>query len=198
MKVFGIGLQRTGLTSLTQALNVIGIPTRQFPWPLYDDLAHPLLDEYAGFTDFPIPLLYQRLDVAFPGSKFIHTVRDEAAWLDSVAWLFTTGTKKFAEAWTIAPRFHRAFYGTTAFDGPRFLARYRRYNQAVTEYFAARPGDYLRLNLIADPGYAPLCRFLQRPRPGTPFPHRNKQQNRLQVWLWRWRRRLTRSFPFLT
>ena len=38
MKVFGVGYQRTGTTSLAQALNMLGVKTLQFPKELYYDI----------------------------------------------------------------------------------------------------------------------------------------------------------------
>ena len=65
MKVFGIGMQRTGTTSLARALNMLGVRTLQFPTPLFRDLDHPVGREFDGFTDNPIPLLYEELDAKF-------------------------------------------------------------------------------------------------------------------------------------
>ncbi len=38
VKVFGVGFQRTGTTSLAVALNALGIKTLQFPKELYNDI----------------------------------------------------------------------------------------------------------------------------------------------------------------
>ena len=91
MKVFGIGLQRTGTMSLAKALNILQIKTLHWPWQLLHDSDHEVLREFDGFVDFPIPLMYKKLDVKYPSSKFILTVRDKNSWLGSVQWLFTTG-----------------------------------------------------------------------------------------------------------
>ena len=48
MKVFGTGMQRTGTTSLAKALNHLGIPTRDHPKDLFDDIEHPVIREYVG------------------------------------------------------------------------------------------------------------------------------------------------------
>ena len=81
MKVFCTGWQRTGTTSLAKALNAIGVRTKDYPKELLHDIDHELVREYDAFTDNPIPLLYQELDRRHPGSRFIHTTRDEQAWL---------------------------------------------------------------------------------------------------------------------
>ncbi len=193
MKVFGAGLQRTGLSSLTRALTGVGVRTKQFPKELYDDVRHELMQQFDGFTDFPIPLLYQKLDEAYPGSKFIHTVRDEAAWLRSVHWLFTTGALKFNWAnHHYADLFHGEFYGVTTFDETIFMEKYRAYNQEVRDYFAERPADLLLIDITAGDGYEQICPFLGLPPPSQPFPHTNQRESRYQVVARRLRRRVRR------
>lgn len=182
MKIFGTGLQRTGTMSLTAALNDLHISARQFPKELYPDINHPLINEYDAFTDFPIPLLYKELDKAHPGSKFIHTIRDEKSWLNSVQWLFTTGSVKFNTVENIhAQTFHQEFYGTTHFDEQLFLARYRRHNEEVAAYFADRPGDLLIINLAEGNNYEKICAFLGQPVPDKPFPYTNKSEGLARV-----------------
>ena len=191
MKIFGTGLQRTGTTSLAKALNQLGIPTRDHPKDLFNDIDHDVIREYDGFTDNPIPLLYRELDERHPGSKFIHTVRDEAAWLKSTEWLHTIGAKKFH--WERIPELdgiHRALYGTTTFDGDVFRDVYRRHNREVREYFADRSDDLLVLDITAGEGFEALCPFLGMDLPTEPFPHWNKQESVWKVKL----RSLTRWF----
>ncbi len=190
MKVFGTGWQRTGTTSLSKALNALGICTLDFPQQFLRDIDHEVVRQYDGFTDNPIPLLYQELDRRHPGSKFVHTVRDDAEWLVSVKWLFEVGAIKFDWAKReIIGEIHARLYGTTTFDPDRFLERYRRHNREVLEYFAGRPQDLLVLDVSRGEGYEKLCPFLGREIPASPFPHWNKRENTLKVELRKvWRR----------
>ena len=174
MKVFGTGWQRTGTTSLGQALNLLGIPTRQYPWPLLDDLNHPMISNFDGFCDNPIPLLYRDLDRLHPGSKFIHTTRDEEGWLKSVYWLMTRGAKKFKwdrlpKAWEMVDR----LYGTREYDEEIFRKRYRRHNQEVQAYFSHRPDDFLTIDITKGEGFDKICPFLGLPAASESFPHAN-------------------------
>ena len=180
MKVFGTGMQRTGTTSLAKALNHLGIKTRDHPRELHGNLDHPLLQEYEGFTDNPIPLIYKELDARFPGSRFIHTERDEAAWLKSVEWLHTTGAVKFH--WHAIPglaEINQALYGRIGFDADVFRDTYRRHNREVRAHFADRPDDLLILDITQGEGFEKICPFLGRPAPAESFPHWNKQE---KVW----------------
>jgi hypothetical protein len=184
MKIFGTGMQRTGTTSLAKALQHLGIATRDHPKDLFHDIDHPLIHEFDAFTDNPIPLLYRELDARHPGSKFIHTVRDEERWLASVEWLHTVGAEKFH--WERVPEIeemHRALYGTTTFDGLVFLETYRRHDREVRAYFAERPDDLLVLDVTAGEGFEKICPFLGLDPPKDPFPHWNRQERGWKVKL---------------
>lgn len=193
MKVFGIGMQRTGTTSLARALNMLGVRTLQFPTPLFRDLDHPVGREFDGFTDNPIPLLYEELDAKFPRSRFVYTIRDEGEWLESARWLFSDGAKKFD--WQherhrdVIRDMHLRLYGTTTFDEARFLAAYREHDRGVREYFANRPNALLTLDVTRGDGFEKLCPFLGKPIPDEPFPEQNKSE---PFWRIRIRRLLER------
>ncbi|RMD92913.1 MAG: hypothetical protein D6813_05050, partial [Calditrichaeota bacterium] len=153
MKVFGVGFQRTGTTSLATALNMLGIKTLQFPKELYYNIDHEIIHQYDGFTDDPITLLYKELDKRHPNSKFIHTIRDEESWLKSIKWLFTVGRIKFKESFQkYGDEFNRQLFGTTEFDEQLFLETYRKYNRDVAEYFADRQEDYLLIDFTRGEG----------------------------------------------
>jgi hypothetical protein len=109
-----------------------------------------------------------------PGSKFIHTVRDEEGWLKSVYWLMTAGAKKFAwdrlpKGWKMIER----LYGTREYDEDIFRRRYRRHNEEVLAYFSGRPDDLLVIDITKGDGFEHVCPFLGRPVPEQAFPHSN-------------------------
>src|SRR5262249_40484301 len=84
-KVFCIGFQKTGTTSMEKALRhfgyrVMGVfgddMTLDEVRRTYVDTALKLAGEYDAVQDLPFPLVFRELDQAYPGSKFILTVRD--------------------------------------------------------------------------------------------------------------------------
>jgi Sulfotransferase domain len=90
LKVFGVGLSRTGTRSLTTALRVLGFDTAHYPVDqatldtlVRGDARFPLLDSRDGITDITVAPYYEDLDRAFPKSRFVLTVRDEESWLRS-------------------------------------------------------------------------------------------------------------------
>jgi hypothetical protein len=174
-KIFGTGCHRTGTTSLNNALNILGFSSLHGAFELFDDPRHALLQEYDAFTDNPIPLLYKELDLSFPGSKFIHTIRPLEDWLKSVKWLFTVGPIKYRwDSEPVVGRIHLAFYGIDYFEPDVFGKRYLRHNAEVIEHFASRPTDLLMLDLGRDDCWSRLCAFLDKDIPTAPFPFCNR------------------------
>ena len=196
IKVFGIGLHRTGTTSLAAALDRLGFRCRHHPYALFEDLGSPLLAEYEAFCDLPVPLLYPDLDAAFPGSKFVCTTRDLDSWLKSTEWLFTVGRRRFRwDREPIIDQIHRRLYGIDHFDAEVFERVWHQHHEAVETYFADRPGDLLWFDFSKGAGWEPLCSFLEVPVPDEPFPHTNtgtspspKPPQEERGWWHTWRR----------
>lgn len=174
-KFFGIGLQRTGTTSLHEAAQLIGLRSAPMSTVLLDNLNHPLIQQYNLFSDNPIPLLYQALDQRYPHSKFILTTRPVEAWLKSVQWLFEVDMPTLSpELRQIGDEIHQRFYGQTTFSAVHFRAVWEQYHADVTTYFQDRPDDLLCIDLTQGAGWAELCPFLGVEIPDTPFPHHNR------------------------
>jgi len=167
-KVFCIGLGKTGTTSLKESLRILGYRTIRLPL------------KWQGIADFDAALpgvsaaMYQELDVAYPGSKFILTVRDVDRWLKSIEHDFERkkGVPKDRadERYTL----QMLIYGTEDFDADKFRQAYLDHENKVRAYFKARPDDLLVLDIAADAGWERLCSFLGVPVPDVPFPYVNK------------------------
>ena len=80
IKIFGIGLSRTGTLSLTEALKELGYRTVHYP-PIPKFFKY--IDENDAFTDITVSCNYKILDKKYLGSKFILTIRDKESWLKS-------------------------------------------------------------------------------------------------------------------
>jgi hypothetical protein len=180
-RVFGIGLHKTATNSLHEALKRLGLDS--FHWgngeapQIWHEMCalgrSPTLEQRYALSDLPIPLLYQQLDRAYPGSKFILTVRNEADWLRSVERLWDARYNPTRWVWDVYPfsnTIHTALYGQRDFDAAVFLQRYRRHNAEVREYFAGRSGDLLVMDMDAGAGWQELCTFLRMPKPLEPYP----------------------------
>jgi 3'-phosphoadenosine 5'-phosphosulfate (PAPS) 3'-phosphatase len=177
-KIFGIGLSKTGTTSLANALETLGYKTRDnlgvveyAAGNLSSSIDLDAVEACDALTDTPIPSFYRELDARFPGSKFILTVRDADGWLKSCQKQFT---QRFAASQTDAhKRLFLDLYGTDVFEETRFASGYRRFVDGVRDYFKDRPGDLLTIDVAAGEGWEKLCPFLGRPAPDVPFPKAN-------------------------
>jgi Sulfotransferase domain len=175
-KIFGVGLSRTGTTSLHAAAVLLGFsaihyPLRLTPNWIAGNFSPATIGPFAFYTDLPVPVYFREFDRACPGSRFILTSREPSAWADSVEnW--------FAKMPPSSPRTAQrdivrlVCYGVHNFHRQRFLDVYRRHTDEVIGYFRDRPDDLLVLDLTTQASpWEPLCRFLGKPEPERVFPH---------------------------
>jgi hypothetical protein len=189
-RIFGIGMQKTATNSLNRALVELGYDSAHWKsahWArkIWEEVrgagavagapaggTSPTLEQNYALCDLPIPLLFRELDIAYPGSKFILTIRNEGEWLESVRKHFSH-KNPFRAQWDTDPfthRIHLETYGRKKFDEQIMLERYRRHNAEVREYFRNRPGDLLVMDMSAGAGWYALCGFLCRAIPSVPYP----------------------------
>lgn len=184
-RIFGIGMQRTATSSLHQAFQALGYDSAHWRsghwalaiWREMHRWGHSVtLEREYALCDNPIPLLFENLDKAYPNSKFILTVRDEADWLRSVQNFWTYEGNPQRWTWDGDPFSHKVHgitYGQVTFDAEVFLTRYRKHIWDVLTYFRKRPDDLLVMNMSAGAGWTDLCGFLGVPVPSVPYPRAN-------------------------
>jgi Sulfotransferase domain/N-terminal domain of galactosyltransferase len=183
-RVFGIGMHKTATTSLHTALTILGIDSAHWEdahwakaiWTEMQAEGRSLtLERHYALCDLPITLLYAALDKAYPGSKFILTVRDEKGWLKSAEDHWSYRLNKYRATWDTDPfthRIHNALYGRKTFDAEVFVNKFRQHNSDVLKYFRNRPNDLLVLDVDKGHGWRELCEFLGKPIPQVPYPIR--------------------------
>lgn len=169
MKIFGIGMSRTGTTSLTNALKILGYSCIHYPHTLDE------IKKYDAATDAPVALAFKELDQQYPGSKFVLTLRDSTSWLKSMKWLF----EFHADLDRMQPDYRKLVstnrlktYGTDRFESEKLLIAYEKHNKNVVNHFAERD-DLLIFNLCDGDGWDRLCPFLGKPVPIEQFPNLN-------------------------
>lgn len=177
MKLFCIGLPRTGTSSLSMALEILGVETQHAPCELdveYYDHGP------AAYTDTPIwvPEMFRKLALRFPQAKFIYTYRQPEQWLRSVKRLrFFTSREMLHE-----PADEWAY--TTVLGYPfkrnKWIMAYQGHCDDVFEFFGDQPQRLLSIDLTRELDdrikWNELCRFLELPVPAQPFPHQNKKR----------------------
>ncbi len=172
-KIFGIGLSKTGTTSLIEALQMLGYDA------IHAERAYHI-DMFQASADTPVAARYRQLDQLYPNSRFILTVRDMDSWLESCRKHFTDyHLDELPDAKTaIEFAFCRGvLYGIDHFDPDVFRLAYQRHVTEVREYFYHRPDDLLELNITAGEGFDKLCPFLGQPILDAPFPKTNVSSN---------------------
>lgn len=193
-KVFCVGFQKTGTTSLYAALTMLGYRTAAVVGR--DLTAERLADEGAALCietmkkfdaaqDMPWPLFFRELDAAYPGSKFILTVRDKERWFSSIEGHFG------ANADEIQAFIYGRDAAAPAGNRQRYLDICSRHERDVRAYFADRAGDLLVMDLERGDGWSELCAFLGVAIPAGPFPAKNRLADR-KTLSFRLRRKLGR------
>lgn len=200
-KIFCVGLNKTGTTSLALALRRLGLRVGD------QDVAELLIDSWMerdfapiiahcasadAFQDIPFSLdyTYQAVDQAFPGSKFILTVRESPeAWFQSLvrfhSRMFGNGRLPTAadlraaryryEGWVLkAVQSMFSVAEESLYDERLLVGRYREHNEMIRRYFWARPGDLLELDLRQDDSMQRLCEFLGLPAAEEKMPWVNR------------------------
>jgi len=157
-KIFGIGLPRTGTTSLCEALNQLSISSKHFPIKVFEEDDYSEVEAFTGLIDTPIPLLYKDLDRRYPNSGFILTTRSIDSWLKSMEWLFTEGRYIWHRK-PIYDQYLNTFLGCSSFDRSLLKTKFEEYHKDVFNYFNNR-SDLLILNLDEKYGYPEICSFL--------------------------------------
>jgi hypothetical protein len=163
MKIFGIGLSKTGTMSLTAALGALGFRVLHAGHRFVDEPPEGLtaLD---GATD-ELATEYARLDQKFPGARFILTTRALEPWLKSCQHQFRAPV----DPATRGGRIILDLYGTTQFDRDRFAAGYQRHHEAVHAYFARRERDLLVMDVPRRAGARVPIPARERQPLGRPF-----------------------------
>lgn len=182
MKIFGIGMHKTGTTTLTECFRILGFNV--CPEALaYSTIQNVSADnyrpcllvarEYEAFADSPWNFVdaYRVLDAVFPDAKFILTTRDESRWFkSSLRWASLNNT---AGATAVLSTIGAAL---TVGNRAQVLDGYRQHNNGVLGYFSdpRETVDAQKL-LVVDwemgDGWEKLCTFLNKPVPERDFPH---------------------------
>ena len=187
-KIVCPGLERTGTTSLSQALNTLGYRSLEIEGHWYfvqrhkDVLSfvadHERASQYDAYADSPIPLIYQPLVDVFHNSVIIVTYRPLDAWLKSIhalherlaRWVFDprdTEWKALLEAYNLQ------IHGARWFDRDLYAKSYEKHYSELDAFFRTRQEPVLKVDISKREGWSPICEFLQIPIPEESFPHRN-------------------------
>ncbi|HEU0222710.1 MAG TPA: sulfotransferase [Paracoccaceae bacterium] len=181
-KTFGIGLPKTGLTSMLIFARNLGFEARGRDRRGYGLLRQgrygEILDLYTEaefWCDVPTPLMYKLAFERFPGARFVLTVRRDArTWYESLC-----RHNRFAHP---LKNKHRWIFGRYYPHGfaEEHMAYYERHNREAEAWLRARgAADRLLILQVDTPGAAQaFARFLGRETDATEFPRENVSAKR--------------------
>jgi len=201
MKVFCIGRNKTGTSSLELALKELGYKTGSQPqgevlirqWK--DNNFSPIIElakTADAFQDIPFSYdnTYKHLDLAFPNSKFILSVRNSPEeWYNSLvrfhSKLFGNGQiptstqlKNNTLHWKgwIYETMHNLYQTpeNDPYNKEILINHYINYNKEVINYFKGKSNNLLVINLKEKDSYLKFCKFLEKNPIRNNFPHLNK------------------------
>jgi hypothetical protein len=182
-KVFGIGLSRTGTTSLTVALNDAGISTYHalphlLDWPDSRESGNPMpnrwwADAYDGHTDIQSSVVFKQLAEMYPTAKFVYNRRPANKWGPSMFKFMA----KHDSLWTALQMAHdwgmpvppvdwlfEAMYGEgyRQYSAAEWTERYHKHDADVLAYFAqaGKQSQLLNISFTEGEGWETLGPFL--------------------------------------
>ena len=173
-KIVVVGMQRTGTTTMGEALLILGYsvlatPNQKNAIKIVEFGASEALKQLSPFDacqDLPWLKLYKEIDQEFPNSKFIATMRDETSWMSSMLTHFgknATPLRKWAYG-----------EGCPTNNESLYIENFKNHYVEVFDYFKNREDDFLVMDFKKGDGWEKLCNFLNKPVPKVAFPHTNK------------------------
>ncbi|MEM6414837.1 MAG: sulfotransferase [Pseudomonadota bacterium] len=178
-KVFGIGLNKTGTTSLAYCLKRLGFKHMGCRKDLLEALVRKEyikifaeIDKYQSFEDWPYPLMFKELWERYgANARYILTERvSDSVWIESLK-KHSLRTDPLNHCRLLAYGYNYPHENENA-----HLSFYNEHNQRVKNFFACEGrAEFLTvLSWERGDGWAELCRFLDLKQPNDPFPHENK------------------------
>lgn len=183
-KVFVIGFQKTGTTSLESALELFGYRVYGGDKNLmkfFDDrdlkaYIKATLIQWDAVQDMPWPLFYKQLYDLYPDAKFILTKRNTEAWIKSVV-------RHFGQ---VRIPLHRKIYQVPKAEGyeESYIEKYEKHNSEVLRFFKGKP-NFLEMEIGINFNYKTLCDFLEIEKPeADEFPHSRKNKQSYNNYKW--------------
>lgn len=201
-KIFCVGLNKTGTTSLKKEMETQGytVGNQRQAELLFNDwvkrdfrriVRYCRTAQFFQDVPFSYPYTFIALDQAFQGSKFILTVRDNAeTWYESLIHfhgkLWGSGNipptaedlKNAVYIYKGHPYHSRLHVHNVPDDDPYkkdvLIDYYKMHNKNVIDYFRHRPDDLLVINLKKSEDYFRFCNFIGCKQEREGFPWKNK------------------------
>jgi hypothetical protein len=180
-KVIGVGLPKTGTTTLGRCFDILGYRHASFDFEAFEayvnrDAAKAMakMKNFDAFEDSPWYMMYREFDAQYPDCKFVLTTRRDAAlWLRSGASHDARENADGSAASKSRDLFVRFYRDKgVSFDKPEEV--YDFHNCQVQEHFSGRENKLLTVCWENGDAWETLCGFLGVAAPkDLAFPHEN-------------------------
>lgn len=177
--VFGVGLQKTGTTTLGDALRIWGFKHQSYSdrgCHMYANGAIQELlewsDHFESCDDVPWLMLYRELEQRHPNARFILTRRSNPnAWFRSLC-----KHSQRMGAYKPSLVMNKAIYGRADPENDKAgsIQIYHKHLEEVRDWFRPRPQKLIELCWEEGDAWEELAQFLGLEAPNAPFPHSNK------------------------
>lgn len=198
LQVLGVGLSKTGTTSLAAAVRLLGLKTVHYDLVRLMDVLDGTepkphfrrYDDVDAVTDIPAAAFYQEIMDAYPTCRAVLTVRECEAWWRSIDAHIRRRPLRPPEPWPGGPltfdnpaarewkRNQLMWLSRTLVYGssePHEFFYKKRFVEHSARVMAEVPRDRLLvMDISTGDGWGPLCEFLRLPVPAKPFPILNK------------------------
>lgn len=182
-KVFCVGLNKTGTSSLHEAFRILDLKSAHFKDDEGNNIKDMILknylegnniikglEKYEAFSDWDKAQhtvdIVKEFDKQYPGSKFILNTRDMNSWLDSRE----KHIKGNQERKMKNPNEDITWL---EIDRRGWEIQFEKHYAEVLEYFEDREEDLLVFDVIKGDDWKKLCPFLNLPIPTVSFPKKN-------------------------
>ena len=199
-KVFGVGLSKTGTSSLHDAVVKLWYRSIHedkalvpYLYPHHQHDSRTIFNMTAHYNnmdaafDLPTAMYYQELLAAFPNARFVLTVRDADQWFKA----FSEHCQRTVEFnGGVVPvrvaRLREAVYGSSVPDKDVWIERYKAHNARVHQIIP--PQQLLVMDITRGDGWVQLCDFLSvsygpcaaSQRLTAPFPRSNSKDKSIE------------------
>ena len=191
MKIFCVGLPKTGTTSLGSCPIELGYKKAPYNIKFINSISDMLyqnkvddnrlneiikneVDKYEVFEDWPYPLLTEKIFTMYPDSYFILSTRkDERVWLKSLQKHTKRNNSQKSK------RLRSIFYGNDDpfLNGLHYEKFYLKHNSDIVSKFKNN-NKFLEICFETGSGWKQICEFLQKEIPDVPFPHANNSNSK--------------------
>jgi hypothetical protein len=182
-KIFCLGLNKTGTTSLHEAFKILGFKSVHYTDDEGNNIKEIIennflagdniikgLEGYDAFSDWDRPPhtvnIVKEFDKQYPGSIYILNTRNLDDWLNSRE----KHVRKNQERKRKNPD---EDIGWLKIDRTGWENEFNSHYNEINKYFEGRKDDLLVFDVTKGDGWEKLCPFLDLPIPTAPFPKKN-------------------------